>query len=84
MYMNAYYCILYEYLCPSCPVLRATTLWNLASIFAAALPCILRALSTISKNTRKMALIMYVSEHRTGPSGYPAVQLCLTCDQIHT
>ena len=53
--MNAYSCILFKYLCPSFPVLHATALRNLASSFAAALPCISRTLSTISKKARRMA-----------------------------
>ena len=47
--MNAYYCILYKYLCPSWHVLSATTLWNLAASFAAAVPCISRTLTQSAK-----------------------------------
>ena len=77
--MCAYVCILYIYLCPSRPVLRATTFRNLISNFLAALPCISRTISTISINVRRMALmnlsmmprsiVCIPSPHRASASG---------------
>ena len=49
------------YLCPSRPVLcAATTLLNLMSNFAAALPCISRTFTTIYINARRMALMSVI------------------------
>ena len=54
----------------------------LVAIISKCLPMLFE--ESLNRSLISIGINVYVSEHRTGHPGYPALQLLLTCDEIRT